>query len=379
MAANQARAAAEGRARPDGQESYYVATQWQLMGRKFRRHKVALVALVVLAVMYTLALLCEIVAPYDILRRFPQSVTAPPQRVRFFADDGFHLRPFVYGTKSELDMRTFQRVHKPDPSRRYPVYFFVEGDPYMLWGLFPARLHLFGLKEPGQGIFVFGTDALGRDLFSRVVHAARASLTIGLVGVFLSLIIGVALGGISGYYGGVVDDLIQRLIEFLRSIPTIPLWLGLSAALPIDWPVMRVYFAITIILSIVGWTGVARVVRGKIISLRDEDFVMAARIAGAGDWQIVQRHLVPSFLSYIIVSVTLAIPGMILGETALSFLGLGLRPPAVSWGVLLQDAQNMRSVAVTPWLVLPAVFVIITVLAFNFLGDGLRDAADPYR
>jgi peptide/nickel transport system permease protein len=361
------------------QERYYVATQWQLMGRKFRRHKLAIVGAAVLAVFYLGAFFCEVLAPYDILRRFPDHVTAPPQRIRFFDQGRFQLRPFVYGYTSTLDTSTFQRVYTVDPSKKYPIRFFVTGDEYEFWGLFRARLHLFGVRGEGAGVFLLGTDGLGRDVFSRLVYAARVSLTIGLVGVFLSLVIGISLGGISGFYGGAVDDIIQRLIEFLRSIPTIPLWMGLSAALPVDWPVMRTYFAITIILSIVGWTGVARVVRGKIISLREEDFVLASKIAGAKDGYIVRNHLVPSFLSYIIVSITLAIPNMILGETALSFLGLGLRPPAVSWGVLLQDAQNMRTVAVHPWLLLPALFVIITVLAFNFLGDGLRDAADPYR
>ena len=360
-------------------EAYYLATQWQLMAWKFRRHRLAIAGMIVLGVSYLLAFFCEFVAPYDILHRYPNAVTAPPQVVRFFHQGRFSLRPFVYGLRSSVDMQTFQRVYVTDKTQQYPIRFLVRGDEYRFWGIFRARLHLFGVDEEDQGVFLFGTDALGRDLFSRTLYAARVSLTIGLVGVFLSLIIGVSLGGISGYYGGRVDDVIQRLIEFLRSIPTIPLWMGLSAALPVDWPVMRVYFFITIILSIVGWTGVARVVRGRIISLRNEDFVLAARVAGCTDGYIIGAHLVPSFLSYIIVSVTLAIPQMILGETALSFLGLGLRPPAVSWGVLLRDAQNMRTVAIYPWLMIPALAVIITVLAFNFLGDGLRDAADPYK
>ena len=361
------------------QEAYYLATQWQLMGWKFLRHRLAIGGLVALGILYLLAFFCEIVAPYDILHRHPDYVNAPPQRVRFFDQGRLQLRPFVYGYTGRIDMATFQRVYVPDTAKKFPLYLFVRGDEYRFWGLAPGRLHLFGVKGGDDGVFLLGTDALGRDLLSRVLYAARVSLTIGLVGVFLSLVVGISLGGISGYYGGRVDDAIQRLIEFLRSIPTIPLWMGLSAALPVDWPVMRTYFFITIILSIVGWTGVARVVRGRIISLRGEDFVLAARVAGGKDGYIIRAHLVPSFLSYIIVEVTLAIPNMILGETGLSFLGLGLRPPAVSWGVLLRDAQNMRTVAIYPWLMIPALFVIVTVLAFNFLGDGLRDAADPYR
>lgn len=360
-------------------EAYYVATQWQLMRWKFKRHKLAIIGGIVLGMLYILAFFCEFFAPYDVASRFPKHPTAPPMRIRFFDQGKFQLRPFVYGYDAEVDMETFLRIYEPVPAKKYPLYFFVRGDEYRLWGLFPSRVHFFGAKGEDHMMFLFGTDAIGRDLFSRILYAARISLTIGLVGVTLSLVIGVTLGGVSGFYGGRIDDIIQRLIEFLRSIPTIPLWLGLSAALPGDWQVMRIYFFITIILSIVGWTGVARVVRGKIISLRGEDFVIAAKVSGARDIHTIKDHLIPSFLSYIIVSVTLAIPGMILGETALSFLGLGLRPPAVSWGVLLQDAQNMRTVAVYPWLMIPALSVIITVLAFNFLGDGLRDAADPYK
>jgi peptide/nickel transport system permease protein len=258
------------------------------------------------------------------------------------------------------------------------VKFFAQGDPYKLLGFIPMSTHLFLAESPGR-IFLLGTDQLGQDLFSRILHAAQISLSIGLVGIAFSFVLGCLIGGISGYYGGTVDMVIQRIIEFLISIPTLPLWMGLSAALPRNWSQIKVYFAITVILALAGWTGLARVVRGKILSTRNETFVKAAELAGASQARILLKHLLPSFTSYLIVNVTMSIPYMILGETALSFLGLGLRPPVVSWGVLLNAAQNVRTVAQYPWMLSPVIFVVLTVLAFNFLGDGLRDAADPYK
>lgn len=361
------------------EESYYMASQWQLMWRKFRKHKLAITGAVILIILYFGAVFSGFLSPYDIYERHSNYVYAPPQKIRFFDEEGFNIRPFVYGYNSRIDRNTFQRVYEIDKTKKYPIYFLVKRHKYKLWNLFETNLHLFGVEGNDSIIFVFGTDALGRDLFSRIIYASRISLSIGLVGVALNLIIGCTLGGISGFYGGIVDDFIQRLIEFIRSIPTIPLWLGLSAALPKDWPMIKVYFAITIILSIVGWTLCARTVRGHIISISKEDFVTAAKVCGMTDIRIIKRHLLPSFMSYIIVSITLSIPAMILGETSLSFLGLGLRAPVVSWGVLLQKSQNITNVAMHPWLLIPALFVIFTVLAFNFLGDGLRDAADPYR
>ena len=360
------------------EERYYLASQWQLMWRKFTRHKLAIIGGVVLTIFYVAAIFCEFFAPYDLRERNPDRNYTPPQIPRFVdADGGFHLRPFVYGLTESRDPETWRNIYTLDRSQRFPLQLFVRGDPYRMWGIFRSDLHLFGVQ--GERVFLFGTDNLGRDLFSRTLYGARISLSIGLVGVALSFLLGCILGGISGYFGGAVDTFIQRVIEFLISIPTIPLWLALSAALPVGWPPVRVYFGIVVILSIVGWAGLARVVRGKLISVREEDFVRAAVIAGAGDGAVIRRHLLPAFLSYLIVNVTLSIPGMILGETALSFLGLGLRPPVVSWGVLLFDAQNVRTVAQNPWLLIPALFVIAVVLAFNFVGDGLRDAADPYK
>jgi peptide/nickel transport system permease protein len=348
------------------------ASQWQLIWARYRKHRLAMIGTVVLIVLYLLAFFSGFVSPYVANARNADYVYAPPQQIHFSG-----LRPYVYDIQQTLDMKTFRRSYTEDTSKRYFIQFFVRGERYKLLGLFSTDRHLFGVED--GVIFLFGTDKLGRDMLSRTLHAASISLSIGLVGVFLSFFLGCLLGGISGYYGGIADDIIQRIIEILQSIPTIPLWMGLSAALPPQWTSIQIYFGITIILSLIGWSGLARVVRGKILELREEDFVMAAKLSGSGDSKIIVKHLLPGFLSYLIVDMTFSIPGMIIGETALSFLGLGIRPPAVSWGVLLQEAQNIRTISQQPWLLIPAGFVILTVLMFNFVGDGLRDAADPYK
>ncbi|MGB9787519.1 MAG: ABC transporter permease [Dictyoglomus turgidum] len=362
---------------PEKEEKIYVASQWKLMWWRFRRNKLAIAGLVVLIIFYIIAAFCEFFAPYDPYKYDVRYVLAPPQRIHFVDEHGFHLRPFVYAYKMDIDPNTLRRIYSEDKTRKYPIKFFVRGHEYKLLGLFKTDIHLFGVEEDGH-IFLFGTDSLGRDVFSRVIYGTRISTTVGLVGIFLSFLFGIIIGGISGYYGGPFDIIIQRIIEILRSIPTLPLWMALSAAVPANWSPVKVYFAISIILSFIGWTGLAREVRSKFLSLREEDFVTAAKLAGASEGRIIFRHLLPSFLSHIIASLTLSIPGMIIGETSLSFLGLGIRPPAISWGVLIQDAQNFRTVALAPWLLLPVVFVILVVLSFNFVGDGLRDAADPY-
>jgi peptide/nickel transport system permease protein len=364
----------------DEEERLYVATQWQLMWWKFRRHKMALVGAGILIVFYIVGLFAEFVAPYDPGAYFARYKMAPPTRVRIVDAEGNLRAPFVYRRVRERDPETLLYSYDEDTSIIYPIQFFSRGTPYKLWGLFEADVHLFNIdaEREEQAIFLFGADRLGRDIFSRMCYGARISLSIGLVGVFLSLILGVLLGGISGYYGGRVDDIIQRSIEFIRTIPSIPLWMALSAALPPDWPVVRVYFGITVIISLIGWTGMARVVRGRFLQLRQEDFVLAARLSGSSELRVITRHMVPSFLSHIIASLTLSIPGTILAETSLSYIGLGLRAPAISWGVLLREAQNVRSIAQAPWVFAPAIAVILTVFAFNFVGDGMRDAADPY-
>ena len=355
-----------------------VATQWQLMWWRFRKHRLAMIAAVIIFLFYLIVLFAEFFAYSNPLVSNEELSLLPPQPIHWF-DEG-EFRPYVHPVVGKRDPKTFKKVYKPDLETKAPLIFWAEGFDYKLWGLIPSNRHWIGVegRAAEESIFLMGTDLQGRDLFSRLMIATRASLTIGLVGVVLSLFLGVLLGGISGLYGGAVDNVIQRFIEIVRSIPTIPLWMGLAAAVPPTWPVTRMYFFITIIISLIGWTVMARVVRGRFLSLRTEDFVTAAELAGAGQLRIIFRHMVPSFLSHIIAAATLAIPAMIISETSLSFLGLGLRPPAVSWGVLLQQAQNIQAVAISPWLMIPAAPVILAILAFNFLGDGLRDAADPY-
>jgi peptide/nickel transport system permease protein len=362
------------------EEKFYAASQWQLMRWRFVKHRLAVISLFIVAALYFTAAFCEFLAPYDPNEFYVDYQLAPPQAIHFVDTQGaFSLRPFVYARNAILNMETLGYTYEDDPNVKLSIRFFVHaGKPYKLWGLFKTDLHLFGLEDPKMQVFLAGTDRLGRDVLSRVIHGARPSMTIGLVGVGLSLLLGIFLGGISGYFGGWIDLLIQRLIEMLSALPTIPLWMGLAAAVPLDWDPLRVYFTITVILSLIGWTGLARVVRGRFLSLREEDFVKAARLAGSSELRIIFRHMLPSFLSHIIAAVTLAIPGMILAETSLSFLGLGLKPPVVSWGVLLQEAQNLRTVALAPWNLLPAVAVVTAILSLNFVGDGLRDAADPY-
>jgi peptide/nickel transport system permease protein len=362
-------------------EKVYVASAWKLMWWRFRRHKVALISTVIVLILYLVALFCEFVAPYNPESMFSKYKFHPPSSIHIIDSEGQWHMPFIYLTVRELDRETLRNTYVTDTSVRYPIRFFVRGEEYKLWGLFPMDRKLFGVDVPHeeQGLFLMGTDRLGRDMFSRVIYGARVSLSVGLAGVLVSLVLGILLGGISGYYGGATDNIIQRVIEFIRSIPSIPLWMGLSAALPAEWSVLQIYFGITLILSFIGWTGMARVVRGRFLQLREEDFITAAKLSGAGEMRLIVRHMLPSFLSHIIAALTLSIPGMIMAETSLSFLGLGLREPIISWGVLLQESQNVGAVAVSPWiLVAPAVMVVISVLAFNFMGDGLRDAADPY-
>lgn len=356
-------------------EDVYIATQWTLMGRKFRKHKLALFGTALIALFYLIAIFSEFVAPQDPLKRNTDFIHVPPQWVHFWGAQGFG--PYVHGLKAEEDPKTWRRIYVPDPTVEVPIRFFVKGDPYRLWGLFASDRHLFGTDE--GTFFLFGSDDSGRDMFSRTIYGIRISMSIGLVGVAFTFILGSVVGAISGYYGGVVDFIIQRIIEFILCIPAIPLWMALSAAVPKDWPPTRVYFAISIILSLIGWCGLARVVRGKMLELRQEDYISASRLSGASDLWLIFDHMLPGFISYLIVSLTLSIPGMILAETALSFLGLGLRPPAISLGVLLQQAQNVKTISLYPWLMIPGLFIFFAVLAFNFMGDGLRDAADPYK
>ena len=356
---------------------YYTASQFQLMWWKFRKHRLALIGTALLGFFFFIALFAEFLSPYTPTARTPNYLHGRPQTLHFVDAEGkFHLRPFTYALTAGMNPETFLLEVKEDTSSPWPVQFFVKGDPYKMWGFIKSDVHLFGVEE--GHLHLLGTDQLGRDLLSRLFHATRTSLTIGVVGLFISFFLGLIIGGISGFFGGTIDDVIQRFIEFIRSIPTLPLWMALAAALPKEWSPQRVYFTITILLGLLGWTHLARRVRGKLLSLREEDFVVAARIAGSTDARIIARHLLPSFLSYIIVDLSISFPYMILAETSLSFVGLGLRAPVISWGVLLQDAQNIQAIALYPWLFTPVAFVIISVMAFSFVGDGMRDAADPY-
>ena len=359
------------------QERFYLASQWKLMWWKFKRHKVAVASAIILALMYASTLVTEVLAPYNLHTRNTDFIYAPPQNIHVFHEGSF-VGPFVYGLKKSLNMETLRRDYVEDTAKPHPLRFFCSGDQYRFWGLFDASFHVV-CPSAGATLFLLGSDRLGRDVLSRILYGARISLTIGLLGIALSFTLGLVIGGIAGYYGGWVDMAVQRLIEIIRSFPELPLWMALSAVLPVTWSPVLIYFGITGILALLDWTGLARAVRSKLLALREEDYTTAARLMGAKPSRIIGRHLLPGFMSHLIASATLSIPGMILGETALSFLGIGLRPPITSWGVLLNDAQNINVVALYPWLMLPVVPVIVVILAFNFFGDGLRDAADPYR
>jgi peptide/nickel transport system permease protein len=357
------------------QERIYLASQWRLMWWKFKRHRMAVVAGVFLLLCYGTIPFAEFLAPYNGNTRNTEFIRSPPQKLHVFHDGRFE--PFVYGKRFTLNMDDLKREYVDDKTKIEPVRFFCHGDAYHFWGVIPASLHLM-CPAPGGTLFLLGSDRLGRDVLSRMMYGARISLTVGLIGISISFLLGITVGGLAGYYGGWFDLLSQRAIEIVHSIPHIPLWLALAAVMPVTWSPMLVYFGITVILGLMDWTGLARAVRAKLLALREEDYVLAARLMGAGTPRILFRHLIPGFISHLIASATITIPSMILGETALSFLGLGLRPPVISWGVMLNEAQNMNVVALYPWLMLPVVPVILVILSFNFLGDGLRDAADPY-
>lgn len=358
-----------------------LLTPKQLAWRRFKRHRLALLSGVILIVMYLVTGFAEFFAPYGTTYRNVSAINAPPMDVRFFDVEGdFHFRPFVYGYDLHINEHTWAREYSENPDKMYPLRFFARGEEYELWNLIDGDIHLFiAENDQGEGYIHFlGTDQLGRDVLSRVIYGGRISLSIGMLGIGLTLILGVLFGGFAGYLGGWVDRIVQRMIEVLQSLPTLPLWMALTAALPAHWSSLRIYFGVTIILSLFGWTALARQVRGRFLALRNEDFVIAARLIGSGKNRIIFKHMMPSFMSHTITTATLAVPGVILGETALSFLGIGIRPPIVSWGVLMEQAQNYQVISMTPWILYPGLFVVVAVMAFNVLGDGLRDAADPY-
>lgn len=358
------------------QSRVYQAPPLRLMWWKFKKHRIALASGIFLALLYSTILISEFLAPYNLHTRNMDFIYSPPQRIHLF-DEGQFVGPFVYGRQMTLDMETLKRVYVDDTNDVQRLRFFCHGDAYKFWGLVTGDLHLVCPARSGE-MFLLGTDRLGRDVLSRIISGARISLTIGLVGIAFSFVLGIVIGGLAGYHGGVFDLIVQRIIEVLQSIPSIPLWMALAAIMPVTWHPIVIYFGITIILGLLDWTGLARAVRSKLLALREEDYVLAAQLMGAKSSRIISRHLIPGFMSHLIATATLSIPGMILGETALSFLGLGLRPPITSWGILLTEARSVSVIAFYPWLLFPIVPVILVILAFNFLGDGLRDAADPY-
>ncbi|MGI0526914.1 ABC transporter permease [Rhizobium giardinii] len=359
------------------QSRVYQASQMRLMWWKFKKHRLALYSLYFLGFLYAIIAIVELLAPYNLHTRNVDFIHSPPQRVHFFHDGNF-VGPFVYGRTMTLDMDTLRRIYTDDVNKVEPIRFFCSGDSYRFWGLFEANKHLVCPAKDGE-LFLLGSDRLGRDVLSRILYGARISLTIGLLGITMSFVLGIVIGGLAGYHGGVFDLIVQRVIEVLQSIPSIPLWMALAAIMPVTWSPILIYLGITAILGMLDWTGLARAVRSKLLALREEDYVLAAQLMGAGSSRVIGRHLVPGFMSHLIATATMSIPGMILGETALSFLGLGLRPPITSWGILLTEARSVSVIAFYPWLLFPTIPVILVILAFNFLGDGLRDAADPYK
>ena len=364
-------------------EDYYLASQWTLMGRKLKKHKLAIASFVILAILYFGAIFADFLAPYSLEEFDGLYKNVAPTKIHCVYE-GKNVGLFVYGLEKTIDKTDFSIKMTEVTDEYYKVKFFVHGSEYKILGLIPCDLHLFGVTDGSNGgtgakIMLFGADSLGRDIFSRVLLGARISLSIPFASAFISLFLGITIGSISGYFGGVTDIIIQRIIEVIGAVPQIPLWMALSAAIPAGISTVKMYFYMTLILSFINWTGMARIVRGKFLSLKNEDYVMAARISGVSTWKIIWKHLVPGFMSYLIVSITLGIPGSIVGETSMSYLGLGIKSPATSWGVLLQEASSVTDVASHPHKLIPIIFVTITVLAFNFMGDGMRDAADPYK
>jgi peptide/nickel transport system permease protein len=359
------------------QSRMHLASQKRLMWWKFKQHRLALASGIFLIAIYFMIIIVEFLAPYGLHTRNVDFIHSPPQRVHLFHEGKF-VGPFVYGRSMSLDLDTLHRLYTDRPNDVQPIRFFCRGDGYKFWGLISSDLHLVCPAVGGQ-MFLLGTDRLGRDVLSRIMYGARISLTIGLIGIAISFCLGIVIGGLAGYWGGIFDLVVQRLIEVLQSLPSLPLWMALAAVMPVTWSPIVIYFGITVILGIIDWTGLARAVRSKLLALREEDYVQAAQLMGAGTARVIGRHLVPGFMSHLIASATISIPGMILGETALSFLGLGLRPPITSWGILLTEAKSVSVIAFYPWLLFPIIPVVLVILAFNFLGDGLRDAADPYK